>query len=290
MALATPAIGASYSAAPAHGRQNQRWVSGIYLFSLGHCLGTWAWAYVSRLLYDVLAVWYRARQCRNDDCRLRFPVTEQSALGQTCPICGADAPFVGVRYRTYGAQEPAEAGAAESGLRQGRSRAPVVDALLDNLRSLGNLGSIFRTADGAGVRRLYLGGFTATPDHPKMPKTALGAERAVAWSQHRNAIALAGHLRDAGARLWALESGPQAVPFFGHLRQWSRARAESVRQTDAEPVVLVVGNEVSGVDPGLLELCHHVLSLPMVGIKESLNVGVAFGIAVYALRWGRELG
>jgi tRNA G18 (ribose-2'-O)-methylase SpoU len=149
-----------------------------------------------------------------------------------------------------------------------------LSALLDNIRSAHNVGAIFRTADGAGLRELYLCGFTPTPeDVPAIAKTALGAERSVPWSYHPNAVALADDLRAKGARLIALERLPKATPIY-------RFRAEP---PDERPWVLVIGNERAGVDPGLLERCEDVIALPMAGEKVSLNVAVAFGAAAYWL-------
>lgn len=135
---------------------------------------------------------------------------------------------------------------------------------------------MFRTADGAGVGHLHLCGITATPEHPKLAKAALGAQERVAWSSGLNGVDTAVALREQGHPLWALESTPDAVPLF------ERTLPES-----GKPIVLVVGNERAGVDPGILAQCEQVLALPMLGMKRSLNAAVAFGIAVYALRFGR---
>lgn len=146
--------------------------------------------------------------------------------------------------------------------------------LLDNIRSAYNVGAIFRTAEGVGVRHLYLCGFTPTPtENLALAKTGLGAEEDLLWSHHRNALSLAYVLRDKGYRLLALECMPQATPIY-------RFRGEP---PDERPIVLVVGNERAGIDPGLIDLCDEVLALPMAGNKASLNVAVAFGVAAYWL-------
>ena len=152
-----------------------------------------------------------------------------------------------------------------------------VHAFLHNIRSVYNVGSMFRSADGAGIARLYLCGYTATPEHRKLHKTALGAEEAVPWLHDRDGLGAAVRLRAAGYHLWALELAPAADSLFavGRLPQ------------DA-PVVLVVGNEVQGLEPELLALCERVLAIPMRGVKESLNVAVAFGVAAYHLCQGLE--
>jgi len=103
----------------------------------------------------------------------------------------------------------------------------------------------------------------------------LGAEKALPWSYHPNGLRAAGELRERGFRLWALEGGARSEPLF-----------EALQEVPGGPIVLVVGNELCGVDPGILEQCERVVCLPMRGTKRSLNVAVAFGIAAYALRDG----
>jgi tRNA G18 (ribose-2'-O)-methylase SpoU len=150
---------------------------------------------------------------------------------------------------------------------------------LDNLRSAYNVGAIFRTADGAGAAHIYLGGVTPNPhENAAIGKTALGAEKEVSWSAHPNALRLAADLRKKGYRLLALESTPNAVPIHYFHQEVSSER----------PVMLIVGNERAGVDPGLLDLCETILTLPMSGRKSSLNVAVAFGIAAYWMIMGEE--
>ena len=121
------------------------------------------------------------RQCTRADCRLRFPVAADSPLGERCPHCGGET-VIDVRYDSLDARVPETAAAA-------RAAGPAVAALLDNVRSLPNVGSMFRTADGAGVSHMHLAGFTPTPAHPKLAKTALGAEATVPWTLHRDAAA-----------------------------------------------------------------------------------------------------
>ncbi len=152
------------------------------------------------------------------------------------------------------------------------------------MRSVFNVGSIFRSADGAGFDRLYLCGVTPTPANPKLAKTALGAHNAVHWEAWPNAVDLALRLRAEGCHLWALEEGAACRAAAG-MRRHHRPRT-----------VLVVGSEVTGVDPGLLGLCERTLAIPMRGAKRSLNVATAFGIAAVILAsrsdqgpaWGRR--
>ena len=140
-------------------------------------------------------------------------------------------------------------------------------ALVDNVRSLWNVGSIFRTADACGVREIVLAGITGYPPRKEITKTALGAELSVAWRHVTDARAALVALSDEGYVGVALENTPRAVPL--EEMEWP-AR-----------VCLIVGHEVKGVSPGLLEVCDRHVSIPMRGTKESLNVAVAFGIAAY---------
>jgi tRNA G18 (ribose-2'-O)-methylase SpoU len=211
---------------------------------------------------------FQTRQCTVDGCGLAFPVDAGSSLGAACPRCGAPTAYVSDPYVT----DPV---ARHGG--GGTSPGLHLEALLDNIRSVRNVGSIFRTADGAGVAHLHLGGITPTPEHPRMAKTALGAQERVPWTRGPDAAAVAGDLAARGVRLWALEGGPRSRSLF--------EVAARPPPTDT-PVCLVLGHEVSGVDPRIVALCDAVVHLPMLGIKDSLNVSVAFGIAAYVLRFG----
>lgn len=147
--------------------------------------------------------------------------------------------------------------------------APLV-GLLENVRSLWNVGSIFRSADGAGVGRLLLCGFTGHPPRAEITKTALGAEEAVDWEYWASPVEAARALREQGYRLLALEQAPGAVAL-------SAVELEG-------PTAFVVGHEITGVSEELLAECDGAFAIPMAGVKESLNVAVAFGIAAYGLR------
>jgi 23S rRNA (guanosine2251-2'-O)-methyltransferase len=152
-----------------------------------------------------------------------------------------------------------------------------MEVLLDNIRSAYNVGSIFRTADGAGIQHIHICGITSTPDAPKIRKTALGAEFTTPWTQYWNSIELAEQKTHAGFKLWALENQPGAETIFDIHKYISH-----------EPVLLMIGNETSGVDPGLLSKADKVFYIPMNGQKLSLNVSVAFGIAVYMIQYASE--
>ena len=144
--------------------------------------------------------------------------------------------------------------------------------LLDNIRSAWNVGSILRSADGFRFRHAYLCGITPTPDLDAVRKTSLGAEEFVTWSYHPNAVQLVKGLKLEGWKVGALEEDERAMP----IMQFKKSQM-------TEDFLLIVGNEVTGVDPELLDLAEIILHIPMHGQKRSFNVANAFSIAAYAL-------
>lgn len=151
----------------------------------------------------------------------------------------------------------------------GAKRIPVI-GMLDNIRSLYNVGSIFRTADGALVQELYLAGHTPTPPRKEIDKTALGATRSVPWKHFADPLSAMKSAREAGARICVLEQTTLSRPY------------DSVRAEDF-PMCLVVGNELAGVTPEVVAEADLAIEIPMYGTKHSLNAAVAFGIAVFEL-------
>jgi 23S rRNA (guanosine2251-2'-O)-methyltransferase len=198
--------------------------------------------------------YYRFVACPNPECRLRFPGVEQVA----CPLCKTTTVLASDRCRP---RAPEAAAAGQD-----------LALLLDNVRSVFNVGSIFRSADGCGCGPIYLCGITPTPDHAAMRKTALGAEKTIKWTQHNNSLELAQELVGEGKVLWALEYTETSIDL--------RSAALECRPSN---LVLVLGNEVTGVDPDVLALCQRTVHIPMRGHKASLNVATAAGIAAYAL-------
>lgn len=144
-----------------------------------------------------------------------------------------------------------------------------VAVLLENVRSLYNVGSFFRTCDAAAVRKLILCGYTAYPPHKRIAKTALGAEEVVAWEHHRDPAARVRDLRQARYEIAVVETSLRSVDLF----DW----------VPAFPVCVVFGNEVTGVTPALLEMCDTHVRIPMLGRKHSLNVATAGGVVIYEL-------
>jgi len=149
------------------------------------------------------------------------------------------------------------------------SRTPVY-GLLDNIRSLYNVGSIFRSSDGAFITELLLCGYTPHPPRKEIEKTALGATETVPWRYFRDPLEAAGAMRRAGVRLCALEHTDESIPY-------TRVSPSSF------PLCLIVGNELTGVSPALLAMADMAVEIPMFGTKQSLNVAVAYGIAVFEL-------
>ena len=150
--------------------------------------------------------------------------------------------------------------------------------LLDNIRSAWNVGSILRSADGFGFSHAYLCGITPTADNISVTKTSLGAEDSVPWSYHKDAVKLVKGLKSEGWKVYGLEEDERAIP----LESGSSPR--KVQEQDPALQILIVGNEITGVDPKLLDLCDQIFFIPMRGEKKSFNVAIAFSVAAYALR------
>jgi len=142
--------------------------------------------------------------------------------------------------------------------------------VLNNIRSLHNVGSIFRTADGVGLEKIWLCGITGYPPNAKITKTALGSEDYVPWEYRRSAVEVVEMLKVLNYQIVFLEQmeGSCLYNFF---------RPQS-------PVCLVLGNEVDGVDREMVAYCDQAIEIEMAGLKNSLNVSVAFGIIAYYFR------
>jgi tRNA G18 (ribose-2'-O)-methylase SpoU len=152
---------------------------------------------------------------------------------------------------------------------EGKTRVPI-HALLDNVRSLYNVGSIFRTSDGAFIEKLYLCGFTPHPPRKEIEKTALGSTQSVPWEYHRNPIEVIHLLRERHIKIAVLELTDESIPYY------------DVQPSDF-PLCLAVGNEITGIRKEIIELADMAIEIPMYGMKQSLNVAVAYGIAVFGL-------
>ncbi|MGC9603122.1 MAG: TrmH family RNA methyltransferase [Minisyncoccia bacterium] len=149
--------------------------------------------------------------------------------------------------------------------------------LLNDIRSLHNVGSILRTADAAGVSRIYLCGITPAPVdrfgkiRPQLAKVSLGAEKTVPWESVRASeeIKLIKELKRGGYKILSVEQSKKSVPYF--------------KFKSTGKIALIMGNEVKGLPKNILKISDEILEIPMRGRKESLNVSVAFGIAIFGL-------
>ncbi|HVO75589.1 MAG TPA: RNA methyltransferase [Ignavibacteriaceae bacterium] len=159
-----------------------------------------------------------------------------------------------------------------------------VYALLNSIRSSYNVGAIFRTSDGAMIEKLYLCGYTPKPGKTSDPsqrnqaitvkeilKTALGSTQSVNWEYVKNPKEVILKLKQQGVKICALEMTDKSIPYYNL----------SIKDF---PLCLLVGNEITGVSQELIELCDNSIEIPQYGIKQSLNVAVAYGIAVFELR------
>lgn len=146
-----------------------------------------------------------------------------------------------------------------------------VYVVLHNIRSNYNVGSIFRTSDGVMIEKLFLCGFTPHPPKKEILKTALGATESVKWEYNRETKEVIKNLKSQGIKIVALELTDKSIPYYNF--------------NDINfPICLVVGNEISGISQELLDLCDYAIEIPQYGIKQSLNVAVAYGISIFKLR------
>lgn len=155
-----------------------------------------------------------------------------------------------------------------------------IAVILHNIRSVHNVGSIFRTADAAGVEKVYLCGITPAPiDRLKnvrkdFAKVALGAEGYIEWESAKTTALVVRRLKREGYEILALEQSKGSVPYSAvSLKKNSR-------------IAVILGDEIRGLPPSILKLADRIVEIPMAGKKESLNVAVAFGIAIFGMRYG----
>lgn len=144
-----------------------------------------------------------------------------------------------------------------------------VSVIAENVRSLYNVGSIFRTSDGALIEKLWLCGYTGYPPRKEIDKTALGSVETVPWEHSTDTVSVIRGLKSAGYSIVALEHTDSSADF---------------RDVEYDfPVCLMLGNEVDGLSVEAVGLCDMAVEIPMYGIKQSLNVSVAYGILIYHL-------
>lgn len=146
-------------------------------------------------------------------------------------------------------------------------KTPLV-VVLDNVRSLHNVGSVFRTSDAFLVEAVYLCGITATPPHAEIHKTALGAENTVEWKYFENTLDAVNELINKGYHLAAVEQAENSIM----LDELSLSE---------DKYAVILGNEVKGVNQEVMNLCHSCIEIPQFGTKHSLNVSVTSGIIIW---------
>ncbi|MGP1624092.1 RNA methyltransferase [Bacteroides heparinolyticus] len=143
--------------------------------------------------------------------------------------------------------------------------------VLDNVRSLHNIGSVFRTSDAFRIECIYLCGITATPPHPEMHKTALGAEFTVDWKYVDNTVKVVDNLKEEGYTVYSIEQAKGSVML------------DELTLDKSEKYAVVLGNEVKGVQQEVIDHSHGCIEIPQYGTKHSLNVSVTAGIVIWDL-------
>lgn len=141
--------------------------------------------------------------------------------------------------------------------------------VLDNVRSLNNIGSVFRTSDAFLVEEIYLCGITATPPHPDIHKTALGAEDSVKWNYFANTIEAVDKLHSLGYTVYSIEQVKDSISL------------ESIKLDRKQKYAVILGNEVKGVQQEVVDKCDGCIEIPQFGTKHSLNVSVTAGLVIW---------
>ncbi|NJN40900.1 MAG: RNA methyltransferase [Flammeovirgaceae bacterium] len=141
--------------------------------------------------------------------------------------------------------------------------------VLDNVRSMHNVGSVFRTADAFRIEKIILTGITGTPPHREIHKTALGATESVAWTFEKNPVAAIEALKKEGYMIIAIEQTSESQSL------------QTFQQDTKKKYCLVFGNEVNGVSDSVIEMCDYAIEVPQAGTKHSLNISVCVGVVVW---------
>jgi len=209
---------------------------------------------------------FQIYECQNIECRLRFPSNLSIKKFTQCPLCGSPViqsgdPFSNAKATSLKTSRP------------GR----VIHVLLDNLRSTLNVGAIFRTANCAGIEHVYCCGTSPTPSHPKFTKSGLNSEQTIDWSYHRNALDVVSNSKRSDFEVISLEVTSNSASIFSNNLGRS-----------TKSLLVVVGNEVSGIDPAILDLSDSIVYIPMLGSKDSLNVAIAAAISLYTYRFSLQ--
>jgi len=201
------------------------------------------------------------RECTSPQCGFRYPDIYIDPKVARCPQCGQNAEIIHFIDLTQ----------RDNQLKTNGILAGNVTCVLDNIRSVHNVGSLFRTMHGFGIKDAVLGGITPTPLHKNFGKTSMCAEEHIQWSSVSNTFKKCQSLKDSGSILISFEISDKAKP----IKCFERPE-------ESTNMVFIVGNEISGIDPSILKISDQILSIPILGINKSFNVTVAFGIGLYA--------
>ena len=150
-----------------------------------------------------------------------------------------------------------------------QNKIPII-VILDNIRSLNNIGSFFRTTDAFNLESIYLCGITATPPHREIQKTALGATESVDWFYNENTLEVIDVLKAKGYKAYAIEQAKETISLENF-------------EYNNEPIAIVFGNEVKGVDQNVIDACDACIEIPQFGTKHSLNVSISYGVVAWHL-------
>jgi len=202
------------------------------------------------------------RECLNPECKFRFPDTNYLDDPISCPLCGCEV----VIKETI---DLTEDNRKNINFKSSIEFIPI----LDNVRSVYNVGAIFRTAAGYGLHHAHLCGITPTPKHKNFTKTSLGAENFISWEKSLNCVDLCKSLKDNGYQIISIESTTESISLIN-------VEEEDLR---CKKIAIIIGNEISGIDPKVIMLSDLVISIPIIGENKSFNVTTALGIALFHL-------
>lgn len=217
-------------------------------------------------------------RCPYPDCLIEYEVStaedvQNLAICVICPQCGRQANVKSIAILNS-LKRKAERSSQILGDAISLDNKSRFIVLLEDIRSLWNVGSIFRTSDAVGVARLYLCGITGCPPRAQITKTALGAEEVVPWQYYIHPLDVIPSLQATGTCIIGLEKNSQSISLTTLLKETKIS----------EPLCLIVGNEIQGLSPETIHYCDYVCHLPMAGSKESLNAAVAFAVAAYFIK------
>jgi 23S rRNA (guanosine2251-2'-O)-methyltransferase len=153
-------------------------------------------------------------------------------------------------------------------------KTPVI-AVLENIRSAYNVGSVFRTADAFLLEAIYITGYTCIPPHKEIKKTALGAEETVDWKHFASATEAIATLKENGYKVYAVEQAINSISL------------EKLAVNNTDKIAFIFGNEVSGVELNTIEQCDGCVEIPQLGMKHSLNIATAAGVVLWEMVRGR---